>query len=266
VGVRSLIGFPLRGEGQREWIYPGGAIIDRKVLPRNTNCDVTWNLLFTHNLDETAAANAVVTFHGPAGAAASSAALTIPPLKSDLAWLHLQPWLGVHTAVDQPFSMVVTADRAVVPEVTCAEFEMWSQVCPGAMSAVNFYPGPLTDETSWWLGIGQTGGSDEQNVEWQQSYHLFNPGAHTVRVTLSFVGLEEPGTTLTHVVEIAPGAVLMLRSDDVPGLPLGQRFAIRADGDGLFCPQFFARSFTRGLAHTRAMYANIGLPMTLRRP
>jgi hypothetical protein len=263
VGARSLIAFPLRDAGYNLWYYPGGAVIDRGVLPRDANCDVTWNLLFTHNLHEGEPVQATVAFHDAEGSASHSASITIPPLKSDLEWLHLKPWLGVHTQVDQPFAMVVTADRAVVPEVTCAEFEMWSQVCPGAMSAANFYPGPLRDETTWWLGIGQTGGSDEINTEWQQSYHLFNPGENPVNTTLSFHGLEgaEP---LRHTVTVGPGAVAMLTSAEIPGLPAGRLFAVQATGDGPFCPQFFARTFTRGLSYTRAMYSNIGVPMPLR--
>lgn len=263
VGARSLIAFPLRGAGHQLWYYPGGAVIDRGVLPRHTNCDVTWNLLFTHNLDENEHAHATVAFHSVDGSVTRSEPIKIAPLKSDLQWLHLKPWLGTHTHVDQPFTMVVTADRPVVPEVTCAEFEMWSQVCPGAMSAVNFYPGPLTDENSWWLGIGRAGGSDEVNTEWQQSYHLFNPGDRPLQVRLSFLGLE--GGVLTHEVTVKPGAVTMLTSAEIAGLPLGQPFAVRAQADGPFCPQFFARTFTRGLPYTRAMYSNIGLPMPLRK-
>jgi hypothetical protein len=263
VGARSLIGFPLRGEGHKLWYYPGGAIIDRGVLPREQNCDVTWNLLFTHNLSETQPANAVVAFHQSDGTVTRSEPLKIAPLKSDLEWLHLKPWLGVHTQVDQPFTMIVIADQPVVPEVTCAEFEMWSQVCPGAMSAVNFYPGPLTDETHWWLGIGLAGGNDTLNTEWEQSYHLFNPGTQPVQITLSFWGLADADQPLTHTVTVGSGAVSMVRTSEIAGLPIHRPFAVCADGDGPFCPQVFARSFSRGLAHTRAMYSNVGIPLRL---
>jgi hypothetical protein len=187
----------------------------------------------------------------------------MPPLKSALECLHGQPWLETHTHLNEPYAMVVTADSPVVPEVTCAEFEMWSQVCPGAMSAVNFYPGPLEDEHRWWLGIGQAGGSDEINTEWRQSYHLFNPGQAKIRVTLSFFGLPDRRQPLTHSLEIGPGAVAQLNSSEIEGLPVGQLFALRADGDGPFCAQLFGRTFTRGLPYTRAMYSIIGLPMRL---
>jgi hypothetical protein len=263
VGARSLIAFPLRGAGHKLWYYPGGAVIDRGVLPRNTNCDVTWNLLFTHNLHEREPAQATVAFHKADGSVTNSAPIAIPPLKSDLAWLHLKPWLGVHTNIDQPFSMVVTADQAVVPEVTCAEFEMWSQVCPGAMSAANFYPGPLSGETTWWLGIGQAGGNDELNTEWQQSYHFFNPGDNPVSLTVAFCGLDRP-EPIRHTLTVGPGAVAMLTSAEIADLPVGAPFAVQATGDGPFCPQFFARTFTRGVPYTRAMYSNIGIPMALR--
>jgi hypothetical protein len=136
---------------------------------------------------------------------------------------------------------------------------MWSQVCPGAMTAVNFYGGPLSDETVWWLGIGHTGGDDAVSLEWQQSWHLFNPTDRPVRATLSFLGLDGP--PLTHAVALAPGGVARVGSKDVAGLPMGKPFAVKAAGDGPFCAQVYGRTFTRGLPHSRAMYSFIGVPM-----
>jgi hypothetical protein len=131
------------------------------------------------------------------------------------------------------------------------------------MTAVNFYPGPLEDEQSWWLGLGQAGGSDEINTEWTQSYHLFNPGRKKIQVTLSFLGLRDQNQPVTHTLEIGPGAVAQLDAFQIEGLPIDQLFAVKAEGDGPFCAQLFARTFTRGLPHTRAMYSIIGLPMRL---
>jgi hypothetical protein len=251
------------------WYYPGGAIRDWGVLPRAksdqnplSQCDNTWNLLFINNLDEERRLKATITFHKPDGSQASAPSAEMPPLKSALECLHGRPWLEAYTRINEPFALVVTADSPVLPEVCCAEFEMWSQVCPGAMTAVNFYPGPLEDEWTWWLGLGQAGGSDEINTEWTQSYHLFNPGREKVRVTLSFLGLRDQ-QPLRYSLEIGPGAVALLESTQIPGLPIDQPFAVKAEGNAPFCAQLFARTFTRGLPHTRAMYSNIGLPMRL---
>jgi len=137
---------------------------------------------------------------------------------------------------------------------------MWSQVCPGAMTSANCYPGPLADETTWWLGIGQAGGRDDINTEWQQSYHLFNPGSQTARATLSFLGL---GARLAHSVEIKPGAVARVLSTEIAGLPLDRPFAVRVDSDAPICAQAFGRTFTRGLKSTRASYSLMGVPMNL---
>lgn len=270
VGARSTMAFPLRGRGHTSWYYPGGAIIDRGVLPKAkesqhplSQCDVTWNLLFINNVDQERQAQATVTFHKPDGSHTASQPLNIPPLKSTLECLHGRPWLETHTHIGEPFAMAVTADSPVVPEVTCAEFEMWSQVCPGAMSAVNFYPGPLEDERTWWLGIGQAGGSDEINTEWLQTYHLFNPGQQTIQISLSFLGLGEFGQKLTRLLELGPGMVVQLKSSEIEDLPLGQLFAVQAGGDGPFCAQVFHRAFTRGLPYTRSMYSIIGVPMSL---
>jgi hypothetical protein len=272
IGSRSTMGFPLRPGRQDLWYYPGGAIVDRGVLPRAresehplSQCDNTWNLLFINNLEERRQAQARVRFHKPDASSKESGPLAIPPLKSVLHCLHGKPWLGEQVEVGEPFAMTVTADGPVLPEVCCAEFEMWSQVCPGAMTAVNFYPGPLREERTWWLGIGQAGGGDEVNTEWSQSYHLFNPGRQTARVTLSFLGLGK-GKRLTHAVELCAGAVAQVGSAQIAGLPLGQPFAVRADGDRPFCAQVFGRTFTRGLPHTRGMYSHLGIPMKLEPP
>jgi hypothetical protein len=158
--------------------------------------------------------------------------------------------------------MTVTADKPIVPEICGAEFEMWSQVCPGAMIAVHFYPGPLEEERVWWLGIGHAGGADDRNLEWGQWYHLFNPGKETARVTLSFLGLDD-GETRTKTVEVVPGGVARVAASEVADLPLDQPFAVQAEGDQPFCAQVFGRTFTRGLPHTRAEYSFIGVPMAL---
>ena len=267
VGARSLMAFPLGRGNHRLWYYPGGLIVDRGILPRArpgqhplAQCDNTWNLLFINNLKEKGIARATVTFHKPDGSQLASASLPVKPLRSILECLHGEPWLAKFTRVGEPFGMTVTADGPVCPEVTCAEFEMWSQVCPGAMSGVNFYPGPLRDERTWWLGIGSAGGDDSLNTEWAQSYHLLNPGAKKVRVRLSFLGA---GRTRSHEVDIPPGGVRVVHACEVGGLPIDTPFAARADGDGPFAAQAFVRAFTRGLPHTRSLYSLIGIPLAL---
>ena len=287
IGARSTMGFPLRDRGPTvgrrragtrgagapkahlTWHYPGGAIIDRGILPRAmpsdhplNQCDNAWNLVFINNLDEARSARATITFHRPDGSQATSDPIAIPPLRSTLQWLHAEPWLGRCTRVGEPFALTVTADRPIVAEVCGAEFEMWSQVMPGAMSAVNLYPGPLKGERTWWLGIAPTGGSDDRPVEWQHSYHLFNPGRSRVNVTLSFLGLRRHRTP-THHVAVGPGAVTVVQSSEVKGLPVHEPVCVRADGDRPFCAQVFVRAFTRGLPHVRAMCSSMGIPIAL---
>ena len=268
IGSRSTIGFPLRGESYDLWYYPGGNIVDRGILPRAKEsehplgqCDNMWNLLFVNNLEEAKTAKVRATFHKVDGSSSVSDPLPIKPLKSILECLHGKPWLGAHTKTSEPFAITVASDGPVAAEVCCAEFEMWSQVCPGAMTAVNLYPGPLTDERTWWLGIGHAGGADDVNLEWEQTYCLFNPGAKAARVTLRFLGLA--GGEVTHALTLGPGAVAHVRSSEIGGLPMGEAFAVRAEGDQPFCAQVIGRSFTRGLAHTRGIYSFMGVPMGL---
>jgi len=267
IGSRSTMGLPLRGRGHRRWYYPGGEVIDYGVLPRALpdqhalwQCDNTWNLLFVNNLSERSQGKFRVSFHGADGRCTRSGPVDVTPLKSKRLDLHGAPWLGEHLKVDEPFAMTVTADRPIVAEVTEAEFEMWSQVCPGSMTAVNLYPGPLSDETVWWLGIGHAGGADERNLEWRQCYYLFNPGKGKVNVEMEFLGA---GRKLKKKVGVGAGAVRKVESIEVEGLSLDRPFAVKASGDGPFCAQVFGRTFTRGLPHVRGMYSAMGTPMAL---
>ncbi|MCC6441858.1 MAG: hypothetical protein IT210_00215 [Armatimonadetes bacterium] len=265
IGSRSTMGFPIRKAPPSIWHYPGGNIIDRGILPRASasdhplnQCDNAWNLLFIHNLSQEEPVEAQVAFHQADGAISDAPSLSIPPAKSILESLHAAPWLGTHTHLGQPYAITARSGHPVVPEVCGAEFEMWSQVCPGAMTAVNFYPGPLTDETVWWLGAGQTGGSDAENVEWEQSYHLFNPGETEAHITLTFSGFGPP---VEHSVAVPPGAVACVLSSEIDGLPFHTPFAVIAAGDAPFCVQVFTRAYTRGLPHTRSMASMMGVPI-----
>ncbi|GAF89355.1 unnamed protein product, partial [marine sediment metagenome] len=211
--------------------------------------------------DQKRKANARVNFHNPAGDCTTSAKLAMPPGRSILECLHAKPWLGKHTHVDEPFAMTVSADKPVVPEVTCAEFEMFSRVCPGAMSAVNFYPGPLTNERTWWLGLGRTGGCDDVATNFSQYYHLFNPGPRSVRAVVRFLGFGSKNAERKQPVEIGAGAVVRIDATKVKGLPIDRPFAVRVDGDAPLCAQVFVRASTRGLSFTRSMYSMMGIPM-----
>ena len=264
IGSRGSIGVPLRKPHPKVWYYPGGLFLQRPQFPRDTGSgpwarsDIGWNLLFTHNVDESKPANATVRFHGPDGRS-SEGTLTVPPLKSDLQWLFHKPWIDDHTHAGEPYAMVVQSGGAVVPEVTNAEFELWSQVCPGAMSSVNFFPGPLRDQRSWCLGIGQAGGSDAGPVEWEQNWHIFNPGRKPAAVRLSFVGLPAGAASPTHALTIPAAAVAMVSSRDIVGLPTGVPFMTRADSDIPICCQTFAFTFARGLPYVRGMYGYMGI-------
>jgi len=270
VGSRNVMGVPLtpgsermQGDGFRLWYYPGGLIVDRGILPRGKNYDVTWVLLFTHNLHARKSANAQLTFHGADGSTTQGQPIKVAPRDADLQWLHMKPCLGTHTRIGEPFALTVEADQPVLPAVTNAEFEMFSQMCPGAMAAVNPYPGPLTREKTWWLGITPAGGADDHEAQWQQTYHLFNPGDKPADVTLWFLGLSDRRSAPTHTLTVPPRAVACVSSDDLSFLPVHREFAVRVDADQPICAQTTIRTFTRGLAPTRAMCARIGLPMTL---
>lgn len=81
-------------------------------------------------------------------------------------------------------------------------------------------------------------------------------------MTLALLGLASR-RRFEREVALAPGAVAWVHAEQFDRLPVGERFAARATGDGVFCAQVFVRARTRGLRPTRAMYSMMGVPMAL---
>jgi len=88
------------------------------------------------------------------------------------------------------------------------------------------------------------------------------PRATPVKVKLSLLaGGDIPPVYVERT--LAPGAVTRIRTTEMDGVPFGVPFVVQATGDGPFVAQMCGRAFTRGLAHVRAMYSFIGIPMAL---
>ncbi|MCC7146576.1 MAG: hypothetical protein IT443_09030 [Phycisphaeraceae bacterium] len=263
IGSRSVIGYPLReGQAHDLWYYPAGQIVGRGILPPALNCDVTWNLLFTRNLSPQRPTTVEMTFHQADGGTTRAAATEIGADQTHLDWLHLKPWLGTHTQVGPPWGVTVRSQGPVIVASSCAEFEMWSNQCPGAMAASTLYPGPLTDERTWWLGISATDGGEKQCARLEYTWHLFNPGNNAAHVQLTVHGLggaARPGPQVT----VPAGGIAALDAGALGELPVGGAFAVRADSDEPICAHAICRSFVRGLVPTHGMYGHLGLPMRL---
>jgi hypothetical protein len=165
-----------------------------------------------------------LALHKPDGSQITAPPILVPARKSILECLHGQPWLGSFTQVDEPFAMVVTAGRPVVPEMC---------------------------------------GADNANVAWLQSYHLFNPGSAPAQVTLTFLGQRGGSGPVKLTLDLGPGAVALADSSEVDGLPTSEPFVVRADSSVPICAQMFLRTFTRGLSAPRAMTSFKGVPMSL---
>ena len=245
----------------REWYLPGGWVRSLGLLPRDDYTSFTWHLLFTHNLDPRGKRRLSVTIHDAAGRTRRSGTLAVGPARSDLQWLHSAPWRGEQVPLDEPWAAVLRTDGQLVPDVTLAEFDAWSQAMPGAMAATGLVPGPLTDEREWWLGAFTHGAAESGGAEWSAAWQLFNPGQAEVRVGLQFLGL--PSGPLEYSVTIGPGAVARVTGDQVAGLPHGKPFVVRATADQPFTAQGWLRVATQGVPGTRAMASGIGVPMAL---
>jgi len=254
VGARSSFGVPLTEAVPPYWFYPGGLLLDQDTPPRGDGTDHSWSLLFTHNL-ASAPTPFALTVHGPTGPR-PLVRLPAPPHASDLQWLHQAPWLGTYTRVGEPWALSIRTDGPLIPGVTAAEFDAWSQALPGAMTMVDLYPGPLTNERVWWMGIAEEGARAGSATEWVVTYQFFNPGDRAVEVTLSRFGAGAPYSIRT--VSVPPGGVAMLGPDDDGGR--GAPVAARAEAAAPFVAQVTVRAFVRGVTRTRAMYSALGTP------
>jgi hypothetical protein len=247
----------------REWYLPGGWVRSLEVLPRDDYTSFTWHLLFTHNLNRRTAGALTVAIHDAAGRTRGRGALPVAAARSDLQWLHNAPWRGALVPLEEPWAAVLQTGGQLVPNVTLAEFDAWSQAMPGAMAATALVPGPLTDEREWWLGAFTHGPSESGGAEWSAAWQVFNPGPTAAHVTLQFLGL--PSGPLESPVTVGPGAVARVTGDQVPGLPRGRPFVVCATADRPFTAQGWLRVSTQGAPGTRAMASGIGVPLALPR-
>ena len=239
----------------REWYYGGGWIRPLGVLPRGP-FDHTWQLLFSYGLAATTSNGRVDTYPAAGGAVAQT--IGLGPEQSDLQWLHDEPWrtrLGVGT----PWGLKITSEAPLAATVTTAEYEPWSQGLPGAMGAAPLVPGPLG--TEWWMGVARHGGADDQPVEWHAAWQFLNPGAVPVRVTVRFHG-GQPAVG-AHAVVVAPGTIVRLSGNDVPGLTADHPVIVSAVGDRPFLAHAWLRVGARGVPVTRALSSAAGLPISL---
>lgn len=253
----SKTGAPIRvAESRlaREWYYGGGWIRPLGVLPRG-GLDHTWQLLFSASVEGTDATARLQTY--PTRTTDEAPPVTLPSDRADLQWLHEDGWRD-RLGVDTPWGLRLTSASPVAATVTAAEYGPWSQGLPGAMGATPLVPGPLASE--WWMGITRHGGTDGEPVEWRAAWQFFNPGDAPVRVTVRFHGVRP---ALTHAVVVAPGTVLRLSGDDVPGLPVGRPLMVSAVGDGPFLGHAWLRVGARGVPVTRALTSSVGLPIGL---
>jgi hypothetical protein len=261
-GVRPLTPIRVATAMQaREWYHAGGWVQPQAALPRDPYLDHTWQLLFTHNLDERSPRRVAIRVHDASGAVGAAEPVTVPPARSDLQWLHRAPWRGTLVPVEAPWALVLKPDGPIAPDLVAGEYEPWSQGMPGAMGATALVPGPLTRETEWWLGVAEHGGDDTRPVDWEAAWQVFNPGDQAVQVTFEFLGL--PGDPRQHRVLVAPGAVARVTGHEVAGLPVGVPFVVRAVGDRPFVAHAWQRVWARGVPGTRALASAAGLPIAL---
>lgn len=261
VGARSELGQPLRDEAaERQWILPGGLIVDRGVQPRDQDCHLTWALLFAHNLVDRPV-RVRLTFHQADGRTTQAEPFEVAAGQTQLHWLHKPPFRDVHVPVDQPWSLVLEADGPVVGATTCAEFEMWSGQCPGAMSATHLLPGPVEAVGEQWLGLFEADAGPGHEQKLQQIFHVFNPGPRPATAVLHVVGQGENAVTQT--LKIPVGGVTMVDSDAVDGLVAGKPYAVCVTADAPVATHAHWRSFTRGQTPTRAMAGQLGMPIAL---
>ncbi len=261
-GVRPLAPIRVATAMQaREWYYAGGWVRPQPVLPRDPYLDLTWQLLFTHNLDERSPQRVAIRVHDAGGAVRIAEPIAVPPARSDLQWLHRAPWRGTLVPVEAPWALVLKSDGPIASDLVTAEYEPWSQAMPGAMGASALVPGSLTHESEWWLGVAEHGGDDASPADWEAAWQVFNPGDQPVQVTFEFLGVS--GGPRQHRVLVAPGAVTRVTGDEVAGLPVGVPFVVRAVGDRPFVAHAWQRVWARGVPGTRALASAAGLPFTL---
>lgn len=245
----------------REWYYAGGWTRDLPILPRDGQTDRTWHLLFTHPVDGQTRSLQLRPAAGAIGTALTTLPLTTG--RADLQWLHLPPWRELFGGDDRPWGFWLQADGPVAPAVTAAEFEAWGQAMPRGMGAANLVSDVAARRRETWLGVAYHGGADHQPTDWSAAWQVFNPGTTPLQSELTFHLADGP--PIVHRVTVAPGLVVRVNGDAVPGLPIERPFAVRVRGDRPFAAYAWVRAHARGQPALRAMSSGAGVAIQLDR-
>ncbi len=246
----------------REWYYPGGyiyAVGNQPPRDRLWSHD-GWELFFVFNPDEAREARVAARFYYE-DATPRDAAWTLPPASSVLYGLFRPEFDELTRGGNVPFGVRLRSDLPVYPHVTRAEYEPWSAQTPGAMFGVPPYPGPLSDETSWYYADGLVLDSPDGPLVEQEWISILNPGGEATPVTITFFLPDGP---VDHRLDVGAERVALVRVEALDGVvPKGVPYGVRVRAAHPVVVQQVRRGLERGgYPSTRAIFGTLAIPYT----
>ena len=243
-----------------EWYYPGGYLYAVGNLPAEKE-DVWWKslegweLFFIGNPNpQTQEVQIRFYFSNKEPV---DTLFPVPGKSSSLFPIFEQKYQHLTGGYNTPFGIRIQAEKPVMPHITRAEYEPWSDQLPGAMFGVTPYQGPLTDETLWYLADGLIADTEEHPLVFQEWIQILNPNQTLTTITGTIYLANKK---LRFQRELAAERVLLCKLEELPDLPRGEPFALKIEAQVPVIVQQTRRGLEKG-AHpaTRSIMSTLGV-------
>ncbi|GCE20116.1 sensory rhodopsin transducer [Dictyobacter kobayashii] len=243
-----------------EWYYPGGYIYAVGNLPADQDdnwftSSEGWELFFLGN-PTPVGQEVQLRFYFSAQEPVDTTFL-VPARSSRLFPIFERKYSDLTGGYNSPFGIRIQSQQPLIPHITRAEFEPWTDTLPGAMFGVTPYQGPLTNETSWAIADGLVTDSEEHPLVFQEWIQVLNPNDDATSL-LGTIYL--PDRKIQFQKELPAQRVLLCKLEELAELPKGVPFALKIEAQEPVVVQQTRRGLEKG-AHpaTRSILSTLGV-------
>jgi hypothetical protein len=245
-----------------EWYYPGGYLyaVGNLPYPENDIWHQThegWEILFVSNPN---AEDEVVKFRFYLPNKAPVDTTFLVPAQGEIVFpIFERKYSHLTGGYNTPFGFRMQSEQPILPHITRAEYEPWTDITPGAMFGVYPYQGPLGNETCWYFADGMIRDSLDHPLVFQDWIQIINPNEEEVLITVTYY---VSGEKISLERRLAGERVLLIKSEEVQGLPKEQPYAVKVEADRRIIAQQTRRGLEKG-SHpaSKSVMATLGIPL-----
>ncbi|GCE15747.1 sensory rhodopsin transducer [Tengunoibacter tsumagoiensis] len=243
-----------------EWYYPGGYIYAVGNLPADQDdawftSSEGWELFFLSN--PTAEDQEVQLRFYFSEKEPVDTTYHVPARSSSMFPIFERKYSHLTGGYNSPFGIRIQSNQPLLPHITRAEFEPWTDTLPGAMFGVTPYQGPLTHETCWSIADGLVSDTETHPLKFQEWIQVLNPG---LEATTLLGTIYLPDRKIQFQKDLPAERVLLCKLEEMDELPKGVPFALKIEAQVPIVVQQIRRGLEQG-AHpaTRSILSTLGV-------